>query len=129
MGSFFTGLVYPCAYHLLDKCFPGKSWRAVITKSAIEIVTVGVFVNSTSMLLRGYWQGTHEPSKIQKHVLYEIPVVTYTDAKVWTPYNMIAFGYIPASIRPLTTSAMEAGWQTYISLRSHDYAVQENCSR
>ena len=55
------------------------------------------------------------------HVWDVLPRVTLNDCRVWLPYNLLAFALIPAFIRPTTTAMMEASWQTYISLRSHDY--------
>jgi hypothetical protein len=52
--------------------------------------------------------------------LREMPTVTLNDFRGWFPYNVVAF-IIPGHIRPATTSFMEAGWQTYISLCSHGY--------
>ena len=48
-------------------------------------------------------------------------MVTLNDARVWLPYNIIAFTFVPAYLRPTSTEFMEASWQTYISLRSHNY--------
>jgi hypothetical protein len=58
---------------------------------------------------------------VVRHVVQEMPIVTQNDVRVWFPYNLVAFSLIPVAIRPATTSFMEAGWQTYISLCSHSY--------
>jgi len=42
--------------------------------------------------------------------------VTKNDFVVWMPYNLLAFSIIPAVLRPTTTAAMEASWQTYITV-------------
>ena len=125
LGFVLGGGVYPTAYAQLDRLFPGRSWRTIVVKSAVEIATVGIAVNTTSLLGRASWQGTHGWKAVGAHVAAEIPRVTVMDARVWFPYNCIAFGLIPIHIRPLTTACMEAGWQTYISLRAHDYREQE----
>lgn len=119
-GVFFGGFVYPTAYARLDAFFHGTHWQAVVTKSIVEIATVGIFVNSTSIFGRGFLQG-RSALEAGDHVLQEMPVVTLNDARVWMPYNMLAFSIIPIWIRPATTSLMEACWQTYISLRSNNY--------
>jgi Mpv17 / PMP22 family len=54
------------------------------------------------------------------HVCREMPTVTYHDFGVWLPYNILAFSCIPLVVRPITTSFMEAAWQTYISYKSHN---------
>ena len=59
--------------------------------------------------------------QVVSHVKDEMPKITMNDFRVWFPYNLVAFGMIPISIRPVTTSLMECVWQTYISLRSNDY--------
>jgi Mpv17 / PMP22 family len=124
LGSVYTCFIYPSTYHILDQIWPGTTWGAVIGKSSVEILTVGVMANSVSMFTRGYWQHrcqVDDIPKIVQHVSKEIPVVTYMDARVWFPYNLLAFGWIPVAIRPLTTSALDSFWQTYISSRAHDY--------
>ena len=55
------------------------------------------------------------------HVWNEMFEVTVNDARVWLPYNLVAFSVIPSYLRPITTAMMESGWQTYISLKSNDY--------
>lgn len=119
-GIFFGGFVYPTAYARLDAFFHGTHWQAVVKKSIVEIATVGIFVNSTSMFGRGFLQG-RTALEAGDHVLQEMPGVTFNDARVWMPYNILAFSLIPIWIRPATTSLMEACWQTYISLRSNNY--------
>ena len=126
LGIGLGGAVYPTAYAALDRLLPGRSWRTIVLKSAVEILTVGIAVNTASLLGRASWQGTHTWSVIAGHVQREIPLVTLTDAHVWFPYNLLAFGLIPIHIRPLTTACMEAGWQTYISWRAHDYGESDN---
>lgn len=121
MGVLLTGFVYPLAYSKLDKIIVGTHWKAVLKKSVLEIFTVGIVVNSLSMFGRGYFTGRHTAVECVSHVREELPTVTVNDAKIWIPYNFIAFGYIPLSVRPATTSFMEALWQTYISLRSNNY--------
>jgi len=120
LGIFFSGFVYPRAYTRLDHFWPGTEIREVVKKSVVEIFTVGVFVNSVSILARGVLVG-RPTDDVAKHVVQEMPRVTMNDFRVWMPYNLIAFSVIPAFIRPTTTAMMEASWQTYISLRSHNY--------
>ena len=124
IGIFFGGVVYPRAYQILDTLYKGKSVSLILKKSIIEIFTVGIFVNSTSMTSRGILEGDKHPRKVWKHTLSELPTVTRNDILVWLPYNMVAFSIIPPMIRPTTTLLMEASWQCYISLRSHDYCYE-----
>ena len=117
---FTGGWVYPAAYARLDALWKGTHFAAVLQKSVVEIATVGIFVNSVSMTSRGLLVG-RSPHEVAGHVVQEMPEVTINDARVWLPYNMIAFGIIPVAVRPTTTLLMEAGWQTYISLMSNNY--------
>lgn len=103
---------------------PGVTVRSVLTKSLVEIATVGIFVNSISMGSRGLLTG-HQGTDVASHVAREMPTVTMHDFRVWFPNNIVAFSLIPVHIRPATTSFMEAGWQTYIySLFSHSINYQ-----
>jgi Mpv17 / PMP22 family. len=126
IGAFLGGIVYPLAYKRLDKLWGGTDFVSVAKKSIIEIFTVGIFVNSVSIGARGLMVG-HNTDDVISHVKEEMPMVTFNDARIWGPYNMIAFGFIPAYIRPATTCFMEAMWQTYISLRSNAYE-KETCN-
>ena len=120
IGAFFGGLVYPAAYARIDAMWKGTHVAAVVQKSVFEIATVGIFVNSVSMTSRGLLVG-RTAGDVKTHLIEEMPTVTFNDAKVWLPYNFLAFMWIPAPIRPTTTLLMEAGWQTYISLMSNNY--------
>jgi len=120
MGVLFTSAIYPYAYARLDAWIVGQHWRAVVQKSLLEVATVGILVNSLSLWGRGV-MGHHSWTETLEHVREELPRVTWNDARVWIPYNLVAFGCLPLAVRPLTTSCMEAAWQTYISLRSNDY--------
>lgn len=126
IGAFFGGHVYPFAYKQLDLIWKGTGLLTLATKSIVEVFTVGIFANSVSMGARGVLVGKN-PAEVLSHVKEEMPEVTLNDLRVWFPYNLIAFGLIPISIRPATTSLMEALWQTYISLRSNDYHKQDEC--
>jgi hypothetical protein len=120
IGAFFGGFIYPAAYARLDAVFIGTGLVAVVKKSLVEIATVGVTVNGISMAVRGLMTG-RGPADVMTHVTNSLPEVTKTDLIVWFPYNLVAFSVIPAVLRPATTSCMEALWQTYISLCSHNY--------
>ena len=120
LGMLFGGCVYPNAYAMLDARFHSKTFPSLLTKSVVEIATVGVFVNAVSMTCRGILMG-HEIGTVRDHVVQEMPKVVRNDVKVWLPYNLLAFTVIPPLIRPTTTAMMEACWKTYISLRSNDY--------
>ena len=121
LGAAFGGFVYPFCYSKLDSMFRGAAFSVVLKKSIVEICTVGVFVNSVSMATRGLVQG--RPARdVSSHVASELPRVMMNDCRVWLPYNLISFSFIPIALRPVSTMCMEAAWQTYISLRSHDYS-------
>jgi hypothetical protein len=128
IGSFFGGIVYPRAYARLDTIWHGKDLASLFKKSMVEILTVGVFVNSVSISSRGVFAG-RKPNSVVRHVAQEMPHVMLNDARVWLPYNMLAFSFIPAYIRPTATAFMEASWQTYISLRSHDYETNDDSDK
>lgn len=125
IGSLFGGVVYPLAYARLDSMWVGTRLATVIKKSLVEIATVGIFVNSISMMSRGFLRGDKDTQSVLQHVYTELPTITRNDFIVWMPYNMIAFSIIPAFLRPTTTAVMEASWQTYISLRAHDFQTDE----
>jgi hypothetical protein len=121
LGVFFGGFVYPVAYARLDRMFPGVRFQQVLAKSLTEIFSVGIFVNSVSMSMRGLLLGRSWHDDVLQHVRREMPGVTLNDLRLFLPYNLVAFGLLPPYIRPATTVLMESMWQTYISLRSHDY--------
>ena len=123
LGMFFSGYMYPRAYAILDRTWPKATFRHVVTKSLIEIATVGIFMNATSLAARGVLVGRDFPSEVAPHVVQEMPRVTWNDFRVWFPYNLVAFAFIPAYVRPTTTAVVNASWQTYISLRSHAYGT------
>lgn len=101
IGAFFGGFVYPIAYKHLDRIWKGNDLLSIGKKSLVEVFTVGIFANSVSMASRGILVGK-DPYQVATHVRKEMPGVTLNDLKVWFPYNMIAFGVIPAYIRPTT---------------------------
>ncbi|KAL9190680.1 hypothetical protein ACHAXT_000386 [Thalassiosira profunda] len=125
IGAFFGGYVYPFAYKRLDVIFKGSGFMTIAKKSLVEVFTVGIFANSVSMAARGVLGGKGHLD-VLSHVKEEMAEITLNDLRVWFPYNLLAFGLIPISIRPATTSLMECLWQTYISLRSNDY--QQTCA-
>lgn len=81
-------------------------------------------MNATSLVARGVVVGRDFRHEVAPHVVLEMPRVTWNDLRVWFPYNLVAFAMIPSYIRPTTTAMVNASWQTYISLRSHDYGTQ-----
>lgn len=123
-GVLFAGFVYPFAYAKLDALWKGVTIITTLKKSLLEIATVGIFVNSISISTRGLLVGK-DAEKVVEHTIQEMPGVTVNDAKVWLPYNIMAFSVIPIYMRPATTSLMEACWQTYISLCSHNYKAEQ----
>ena len=70
-------------------------------KSLLEIATVGIFVNSVSISTRALLVGK-DTDKVVEHTIQEMPGVTFNDARVWLPYNIVAFSVIPIYIRPAT---------------------------
>ena len=120
LGIVAAGYIYPCAYKQLDKFFIGKDLVTLVKKSIAEVCTCGVLVNSLSIAARGLLSG-HSTQEVRKHVRDEMPQVFLNDARVWFPYNMVAFSILPVHIRPITTAIMESCWQTYISLCSNTY--------
>lgn len=127
VGAFLAGYVYPFAYKRLDLIWAGKDIVSIAKKSFVEVFTVGIFANSLSMAARGLLTGKN-PIDVCSHVMDEMREVTLNDLRVWFPYNCVAFSFIPITVRPATTSLMEAMWQTYISLRSNDYQNQQECA-
>ena len=37
------------------------------------------------------------------------------EMRVWLPYNLLAFKFVPVHVRPTTTMALTFCWHTYIS--------------
>jgi hypothetical protein len=111
IGAGFAGFVYPPVYARLDALWPGTLWPAVLRKSLTECALLGTFGNGTSLLLRGL-----PPSD----VLASMPNVLLNEARVWLPYNLVAFSLVPRHIRPTTTSCLTVGWHTYISWLAND---------
>ena len=107
-----------------DALWKGVTIITTLKKSLLEIATVGIFVNSISISTRGLLVGK-DKEQVVEHTIQEMPGVTINDARVWLPYNIVAFSVIPIYIRPATTSLMEACWQTYISLCSHNYKADQ----
>ena len=120
IGATFSAVIYPIAYTKLDAVWPGVHLQAVMAKSLAEVATIGLLTNVMSLSTRALLAG-HALDDVKKHVAQEMPSVTRNDAVVWIPYNMLAFSLIPTFVRPATTALMEAAWQTYLSLRAHDY--------
>jgi len=120
LGVIFGGFVYPTAYTQIDKLWKRSNFSSVLQKSVFEIATVGIFVNSISMAVRGVLLGRRGDDVVM-HVWNEMREVTLNDVRVWLPYNLVAFSVIPSYLRPITTAMMESGWQTYISFKSNDY--------
>jgi hypothetical protein len=129
IGSFFGGILYPAAYARLDALFVGTQWKTVLVKSIVEIATVGILVNTISLTVRGLVRGDQDLGQVTRHVSARLGTVTQNDFFVWLPYNIVAFSIIPAILRPTTTAAMEASWQTYISLCAHDYPTEPESVR
>lgn len=126
LGACLSCGLYPAAYGAIDKIWKRKDLVSLIQKSVVEVFTVGVVANSLSMLVRGLAptassSGNHSPAQVLMHMKEELPKVTLDDFKLWFPYNMAAFTFVPTPIRPLTTMIMETIWQTYMSLCSNNY--------
>ncbi|KAL3929560.1 MAG: hypothetical protein SGBAC_012153 [Bacillariaceae sp.] len=129
LGACLSCGLYPAAYGAIDKIWKRKDLVSLIQKSVVEVFTVGVVANSLSMLVRGLAptatsSGNHSPAQVLMHMKAELPKVTLDDFKLWFPYNMAAFTFVPTPIRPLTTMIMETIWQTYMSLCSNNYEQQ-----
>jgi len=127
LGACLSCGLYPAAYRAIDKIWKRKDFTSLVQKSVVEIFTVGIVANSLSMLVRGLAPGEsdgsqHSPAQVLTHMKNEIQQVTIDDFKLWFPYNMAAFTFVPTHIRPLTTMVMETIWQTYMSLHSNNYS-------
>ena len=103
IGTFFAAIVYPPVYRQLDVVWPGTGVRAVVSKSLSECALLGMFGNATSIWLRGA-----EPREV-------MPGVLLNELRVWLPYNLLAFKFVPVHVRPTTTMALTFCWHTYIS--------------
>ena len=111
IGGFWSAVLVPAVYRLLDGTWPGTSGRAVVFKSLADIALLGTFGNAASMGLRG---------TSSTDVCAAMPGVLVNEMRVWLPYNLFAFSLIPAHIRPTTTVLLTFGWSTYISHTAHN---------
>lgn len=119
---------------MLDSFWPlTTAWQHVVTKSVVEICTVDIFMSSTSLAARDMLagdggtldanateRGRFSPStfsntvaaaaftlfchKISPHVVHEMTRVTWNDARLWFPYNVVAYTMIPPHVRPANTT-------------------------
>lgn len=106
IGAAFSGCVYPPVYARLDAIWPGTAFGAVVRKSLAECALLGTLGNATSLLLRGLPASS---------VAESMPGVLLNEARVWLPYNLLAFRLIPIHVRPTSTACVTLGWHTYIS--------------
>ena len=114
VGGFFSGLVYPAVYGALDKLWPGTSFRAVATKSVAELVPMGIGANALSIGWRAAVGGS-SPSEVSARLKRLMPGVLLNEVRVWLPYNLLAFRFIPINIRPTSTAVVMLGWNVYLS--------------
>ena len=114
VGGFFSGLVYPAVYGALDKLWPGTTFRAVATKSVAELIPMGIGANALSIGWRAAVGGS-SPSEVSARLQRLMPGVLLNEVRVWLPYNLLAFRFIPINIRPTSTAVVMLGWNVYLS--------------
>mmetsp|Transcript_506 Transcript_506/g.1667 ORF Transcript_506/g.1667 Transcript_506/m.1667 type:complete len:200 (+) Transcript_506:184-783(+) len=118
IGLIFSGFVYPPFYAVLDARWPGTKLRAVIAKACSDVALLGVFGNAASISGRLLVAGTP-----QHDILYRLvdsmPSVLFNELRVWLPYNLLAFRFVPTDIRPTSTAFITLCWQVYISWTAH----------
>ena len=44
-----------------------------------------------------------------------MPGMLLNEVRVWLPYNLLAFRFIPINIRPTSTAVVMLGWNVYLS--------------
>lgn len=100
IGAVIGGFVYPSAYKRLDRLWPGTDWSTVLKKSLVEIFTVGIFVNSISIISRGLMVG-RESSHVAMHALDELPDVTKNDFAFGFRTTLLPFQLSQSTFDPL----------------------------
>jgi hypothetical protein len=101
-------------YGALDKLWPGTTFRAVATKSVAELVPMGIGANALSIGWRAAVGGS-SPSEVSARLQRLMPGVLLNEVRVWLPYNLLAFRFIPINIRPTSTAVVMLGWNVYLS--------------
>ncbi|EOD16111.1 hypothetical protein EMIHUDRAFT_449480 [Emiliania huxleyi CCMP1516] len=123
LGAFFSGLVYPRVYAVLDARWPGTTARAVCSKTAADIALLGTVGNSFSIGCRLRIGGEQLP-EVLVALRDTMPAVLLNELRVWLPYNLLAFRLVPTPVRPATTSLVTLCWQVYISWTAHHHQAR-----
>jgi hypothetical protein len=118
LGVLFSGFIYPPLYSLLEGVWPGTAVRAVAAKACSDVALLGLFGNATSISGRLLLAG-RAPSEVAHNVRETMPSVLVNELRVWLPYNLVAFRFVPTAIRPTTTAFIALAWQVYISWTAH----------
>mmetsp|Transcript_16226 Transcript_16226/g.51768 ORF Transcript_16226/g.51768 Transcript_16226/m.51768 type:complete len:205 (-) Transcript_16226:197-811(-) len=118
LGVLFSGFIYPPLYALLEGLWPGTAFRAVAAKACSDVLLLGIFGNATSISGRLLLAG-RAPSEVTRSVRETMPSVLVNEVRVWLPYNLLAFRFVPTAVRPTTTAFLSLLWQVYISWTAH----------
>lgn len=118
LGVLFSACIYPPLYALLDGVWPGTTVRAVVAKACSDVVLLGLFGNATSISGRLLLSG-RTPSDVTRSVRETMPAVLVNELRVWLPYNLLAFRFVPIAVRPTVTAFISLTWQVYISWTAH----------
>ena len=84
LGAFFSGLVYPRVYAVLDARWPGTTARAVCSKTAADIALLGTVGNSFSIGCRLRIGGEQLP-EVLVALRDTMPAVLLNELRVWLP--------------------------------------------
>jgi hypothetical protein len=118
VGTAFSALIYPNVYRLLDARWPEATLRAVVSKSLAEVATLGTFGNAGSIGSRVLLEGAG-CAAARDQVTREMFFVLRNELRIWLPWNVFMFAFVPPFLRPGSTMFVEAGWTTYLSVVAH----------
>ena len=118
VGTAFSALIYPTVYRLLDARWPAATLRAVISKSLAEVATLGTFGNAGSIGCRVLLEGDGCATACDQ-ISREMFFVLKNELRIWLPWNVLMFAFVPSHLRPGSTMFVEAGWTTYLSVVAH----------
>jgi hypothetical protein len=110
LGHFF--------YRLIDKKFPGKSVRTVLTKVVLDQTVFSPIYIPLFFAFEGWLEGLSRQEIIHNVKTRSIP--TYiADCIVWPPAQTLNFWLVPPSQRVLYVSLVSIGWNVYLSAAQH----------
>jgi len=125
MGVVFSGLIGASWLRLLESKLVGSgtSSQDVLKKAAADFCLYAPFANSAYLLcvplLTALYTGGADMNTLPAAAIdtweQGIVAVMMLELSLFAPYNVLSFRFIPAQLRPQTTSAMCAGFTVALS--------------